>query len=142
MQRKTVDGVIIGWGGVRSFKLQQVAPYHVDISVGTSISMIFMPKKKFQSLPAAAQKILLDTSGEPLSRQYGAAVDQEAAGIRDAVMAEQNQKTVTVPPVALAKCQAKTEPVVAAWADGRKNGKEVFDKYRALYARAAAETAH
>jgi len=70
VQRKTVDGVIIGWGGVRSFKLQQVAPYHVDISVGTSISMIFMPKKKFQSLPAAAQKILLDTSGEPLSRGH------------------------------------------------------------------------
>jgi len=82
--------------------------------------MIFMPKKKFQSLPAAAQKILLDTSGEPLSRQYGAAVDQEAAGIRDAVMAEQGQKTVTVPPEAFAKWQTKTEPVVAAWADSRK----------------------
>ena len=36
----------------------------------------------------------------------------------------------------------KTEPVVAAWADGRKNGKEVLDKYRALYVQAAAELAH
>jgi TRAP-type C4-dicarboxylate transport system substrate-binding protein len=139
VQRTTVDGVIIGWGGVRAFKLQQVAPYHVDISVGTSISMVFMAKKKFQVLPAAAQKILLDTSGEALSRQYGMAVDQEAAGIREAVMAEQGQKTVTVPPEALAKWQTKTEPVVAAWADSRKNGKEVLDKYRALYAQAAAE---
>jgi hypothetical protein len=67
------------------------------------------------------------------------AVDQEAAGIRDAVMAEQGQKTVSVPPEALAKWQTKTEPVVAAWADSRKNGKEVLDKYRALYAQAAAE---
>src|SRR5215469_12865054 len=142
VQRKTVDGVIIGWGGVKAFKLEQVAPYHVDISVGTSISMVFMSKKKFAALPAAAQKILLDTSGEALSRQYGLAVDQEAAGIRDAVMAEQNQKTVTVSPEALAKWQAKTEPVVAAWADGRKNGKEVLEKYRALYAQAAAEPAH
>lgn len=142
VQRKTVDGVIIGWGGVRAFKLQQVAPYHVDISVGTSISMVFMSKKKFGSLPAAAQKILLDTSGEALSRQYGMAVDQEAAGIRDAVMAEQGQKTVTVPPEALAKWTAKTEPVVAAWADGRKNGKEVLDKYRTLYAQAAGELTH
>jgi len=142
VQRKTVDGVIIGWGGVRAFKLEQVAPYHVDISVGTSISMVFMSKKKFQSLPAAAQKILLDTSGEALSRQYGIAVDGEAAGIRDAVMAEQGQQTVTVPPAALAKWTAKTEPVVAAWADGRKNGKEVLEKYRALYEQAAAEIGH
>jgi len=43
---------------------------------------------------------------------------------------------------ALAKWQAKTEPVVAAWADGRKNGKEALDKYRALYAQAEAEQAH
>jgi TRAP-type C4-dicarboxylate transport system substrate-binding protein len=104
--------------------------------------MIFMSKRKFQALPAAAQKILLDTSGEALSRQYGMAVDQEATGIRDVVLTEQGQKTVTVPPEALAKWQAKTEPVVAAWADGRKNGKEVLDKYRALYTQAAAEVSH
>jgi TRAP-type C4-dicarboxylate transport system substrate-binding protein len=104
--------------------------------------MVFMSRKKFQSLPAAAQKILLATSGEVLSRQYGIAVDQEAAGIRDAVMAEQGQQTMAVPPAALAKWQAKTEPVVAAWADGRKNGKEALDKYRALYAQAEAEQAH
>jgi len=142
VQRKTVDGAIIGWGGVRAFKLQQVAPYHVDISVGTSISMVFMARKKFESLPAAVQKILVDTSGETLSRQYGVAVDAEAASIRDAVMAEQGQETVTVPPAALAKWRTKTEPVVAAWADGRKNGKEVLEKYRSLYAQAEAELAH
>jgi TRAP-type C4-dicarboxylate transport system substrate-binding protein len=142
VQRKTADGVIIGWGGVKAFKLEQVAPYHVDVSVGTSISMVFMAKKKFQSLPAAAQKILLDTSGEALSRQYGMAVDREAASIRDAVMAEPGQKTVSVPAEAMAKWEARTEPVVTAWAESRKNGKEVLDKYRALYAQAAAEIAH
>jgi TRAP-type C4-dicarboxylate transport system substrate-binding protein len=141
VQRKTVDGAIIGWGGVRAFKLQQVAPYHVDISVGTSISMVFMSKKKFEALPAAAQKILLETSGEALSRQYGKAVDVEAAGIRDAVMAEQGQQTVSVPSAALAKWQAKTESVVAAWAESRKNGKEAIEKYRALYRQAEGEPA-
>jgi TRAP-type C4-dicarboxylate transport system substrate-binding protein len=139
VQRKTVDGAIIGWGGVRAFKLEQVAPYHVDVTVGTSISMVFMAKKKFDALPAAVQKILLDTSGESLSRQYGISVDKEAAGIRDAVMAEDGQKTVTVPAADMAKWVAKTEPVVNDWAASRKNGKEVLDKYRALYAQAAAE---
>jgi TRAP-type C4-dicarboxylate transport system substrate-binding protein len=104
--------------------------------------MVFMSKKKFQALPAAAQKILLDTSGEALSRQYGIAVDDEAGSIRDSVMAEPNQKTVTVPPESFAKWQAKTEPVVTAWTESRKNGKDVLEKYRALYAQAAAEIAH
>ncbi len=139
VQRKTVDGVVIGWGGVRAFRLEQVAPYHVDISVGTSISMVFMAKQKFQALPAVAQKILLDTSGEALSRQYGVAVDTEAAGIRDTVLAEPGQKTVTVPTADLARWTAKTEPVVEAWAQSRRNGQQVLEKYRALYTEAEAE---
>lgn len=110
-----------------------------DVTVGTSISMVFMAKKKFDALPAAAQKILLDTSGEALSRQYGIAVDTEAAGIRDAVMAEAGQKTVTVPAADLAQWEAKVKPVVDDWAAGRKNGQAVLDKYRQLYAEAAAE---
>jgi TRAP-type C4-dicarboxylate transport system substrate-binding protein len=142
VQRKTVDGAIIGWGGVRAFKLEQVAPYHIDVTVGTSISMVFIAKKRFDALPAAVQKILLDNSGEPLSRQYGIAVDGEAAGIRDAVMAEDGQKTVTVPAAAMAKWQKEVQPVVDQWAASRKNGREVLDKYRALYAQAAAELAH
>lgn len=142
VQRHTVDGVVIGWGGVRAFKLEQVAPYHVDVTVGTSISMVFMAKKKFNALPAAAQKILLDTSGEALSRQYGLAVDNEANAIRETVMGEEGQKTVNVPAADMAKWQAKVEPVVAEWAASRKNGKEVLDKYRALYAQAAAEIPH
>jgi TRAP-type C4-dicarboxylate transport system substrate-binding protein len=104
--------------------------------------MVFMSKAKFQSLPAAAQKVLLDTSGEALSRQYGIAVDNEAAGIRDTVLAEPGQQTVSVPAADLAKWEAKTEPVVQAWAQGRKNGPQVLEKYRALYAEAAKEIAH
>jgi hypothetical protein len=77
-----------------------------------------------------------------LSRQYGIAVDGEAAGIRDAVMAEDGQKTVTVPAAAMAKWQEEVQPVVDQWAASRKNGREVLDKYRALYAQAAAELAH
>src|SRR5579875_1969841 len=141
VQRKTVDGAVIGWGGVRSFKLEQVAPYHVNVTVGTSISMVFMAKKKFDALPAAAQKILLDNSGEVLSRQYGIAVDNEANAIRAAVLAEPGQKTVTVPDADMKKWEEKIEPVVDEWAASRKNGKEVLDKYRQLYAQAAAEIA-
>ena len=142
VQRNTVDGVVIGWGGVQSFKLEQVAPYHVDISVGTSISMVFMAKKKFQSLPAAAQKILIDTSGEALSRQYGRAVDQDAAAQRGRILAEKGQTVVEVPPAVLAQWTVKTEPVVTAWAKSRANGDEVLMKFRQLYTEAAAEMKH
>ena len=138
VQRKTVNGVVTGWGSVQSFKLDQVAPNHVDISIGTSVSMVFMAKTKFQSLPPAAQKILIDTSGEPLSRQFGLAIDNDAAAVRERVLAQQGQSVVTVPPATLAKWSAKAEPVVKAWAASRNGGQAVLDKFRALYAEAEA----
>lgn len=142
VQRKTVDGVVTGWGSVQSFKLDQVAPYHVDISIGTSISMVFMAKKKFAALPEAAQKILRETSGEALSRQYGLAVDNDAAAQRERILAQPGQTTATVPAAELAQWSAKAEPVVTAWAESRKNGKEVLAKFRALYVAAEAERTH
>jgi len=138
VQRKTVNGIVTGWGSVQSFKLDQVAPYHVDVTIGTSVSMVFMSKAKFQSLPAAAQKILTDTSGEALSRQFGIAMDKDAASVRERILAQAGQSVVTVPPATLEKWRTKAEPVVTAWADSRQDGKAVLDKFRALYAEAAA----
>ncbi len=138
IQRKAVDGVVAGWGSVQSFKLDQVAPNHVNITIGTSISMVFMAKKKFAALPAAARKILLDSAGEQLSRQYGLAVDNDAAAIRERMLAQPGQNTITLPPAVLALWAAKAEPVVTAWAQSRTNGQAVLDKFRELYAEAAA----
>ena len=139
IQRKAVDGVVAGLGrSVQSFKLDQVAPNHVDITIGTSISMVFMAKKKFAALPAAARKILLDSAGEQLSRQYGLAVDNDAAAIRERMLAQPGQNTITLPPAVLALWAAKAEPVVTAWAQSRTNGQAVLDKFRELYAEAAA----
>jgi TRAP-type transport system periplasmic protein len=138
VQRKTVNGIVTGWGSVQSFKLDQVAPYHVDVTIGTSISMVFMAKPKFQSLPAAAQKILLETSGEALSRQFGLAVDNDANAVRERVLGQAGQTVIAVPPAVLEKWRAKAEPVVTAWAESRKAGQAVAEKFRALYAEAAA----
>ena len=139
LQRKTIDGAIIGWGGVQLFKLQQVAPYHVDISLGTSVSMVFMAKKKFASLPAAARKALLDNSGEAFSRQYGIAIDNDSAAQRQHILNEPGQTVVSVPPESLAAWNVKTLPVVDAWTDSRKGGQEVLEKFRALYVDAEDE---
>jgi TRAP-type C4-dicarboxylate transport system substrate-binding protein len=139
LQRKTIDGAIIGWGGVQLFKLQQVAPYHVDVSLGTSISMVFMAKKKFASLPAEAQRVLLDNSGEALSRQYGRAIDADSAAQRQRILTEPGQTVVTVPPESLALWNVKTLQVVNAWTDSRQRGNEVLEKFRSLYVAAEDE---
>lgn len=138
VQRKTVNGIVTGWGSVQSFKLDQVAPYHVDVTIGTSVSMVFMSKAKFQSLPEAARKILVETSGEALSRQFGVAMDNDATAVRERILAQPGQNVISVPAATLDKWRLKAEPVVTAWAEGRKGGQAVLEKFRALYAEAEA----
>jgi TRAP-type transport system periplasmic protein len=138
VQRKTVDGVVVGWAAVRSFKLSEVAPIHVDVSIGDSVSFLFMSKKKFQSLPAAAQKILLDTSGETLSRKFGAVMDADIKEIRDQLTAEPGQQVVRLTPEQLAAWQKATAPVVAAWPQNKPGGDRVLHDFNEFYREAEA----
>jgi TRAP-type transport system periplasmic protein len=138
IQRKTVDGVVTGWASVRSFKLNEVSPWHVDVSIGDSVSFLFMAKKKFQSLPTAAQKILLDTSGEALSRKFGAVMDADINRIRDQILADKGQHVVSLTPAQLAAWRQKTAPVVAAWPKGKPGGDKVLADFTQFYHDAAA----
>jgi TRAP-type C4-dicarboxylate transport system substrate-binding protein len=71
LQRATVDGVALGWTAVESFKLDEVTSYHANASFGTSSGMLFINKKRYTALPAAAKKIIDDHSGEAESRVLG-----------------------------------------------------------------------
>jgi TRAP-type C4-dicarboxylate transport system substrate-binding protein len=101
--------------------------------------MIFMAKKKFDALPATAQKVLQDNSGEAAARTFGAYFDQDAARVRDGVKAAAGQ-VVTAPTVQLsADWRAKLEPVDADYVKGVPNGEAILASYRQLLAAAKAK---
>jgi TRAP-type transport system periplasmic protein len=133
IQRKTVDGVVTGWASVRDFKLNEVAPYTVDVNLGDSVSFLFMSKKKFASLPEAAQKILLDTSGLKLSRKFGAVMDADITDIRTQITAEKGQHVVSLTPQQMASWEAKTAGVVAGWPKNKNGGEKVLQDFTSFY---------
>jgi TRAP-type C4-dicarboxylate transport system substrate-binding protein len=138
IQRRTVDGVVTGWSSVRSFKLDEVAPDHVDVSIGDSVSFAFMSKAKLHSLPPAAQKILLETSGEALSRKFGAVMDADVDRIRDQITAQKGQEVVTLSPAQIALWRQKTASVVADWPKNKPGGDKVMQDFQTFYAAAEA----
>lgn len=142
VQRKTVDRVIIGWGGCTCFQA----------AAGRALSRRYLGRHLDQhgvhveeEIPVAAgcgaedPARHLGRGAQPAIRHRGRSGSGGHSRRGDGGAGTEN---LTVPPEAFAKWQAKTEPVVAAWADSRKNGKEVLEKYRTLYAQAAAELAH
>jgi TRAP-type C4-dicarboxylate transport system substrate-binding protein len=130
LQRGTVDGVMLGWTAVLSFKLQEVTTYHADAALGSSTGMLFISKKSYQSLPPAARKVLDQFSGEGESRELGKFWDRLQSFGDGLVRGKDGQTLVVAPPELVAKWRAQAQPVIEQWARATPDGDKVLAAYR------------
>lgn len=139
LQRHTVDGMYFPWTGLQTFKLGEVTSYHIDTTLGGGAVMVFMARKKFESLPAAVRKILQENSGEAMALKHGASLDRVQAEIREKMKADPRQKVVTLSPREEKLWRRRLASVAAAWAKKTPNGAKILKTYRALLAKVEAE---
>ena len=139
VQRGMIDGVNTQWTAMQPFKLYEVTFYHVEASLGGTTGMVFMNKKKYNALPAAARKILDENSGEAQSRFYGKFWDDVNREGRDMVKAlGDKHQFVTVPPDIEAKWRAEVLPVIQDWAKATPDGDKVLAAFRSEIAKVRA----
>jgi TRAP-type C4-dicarboxylate transport system substrate-binding protein len=130
IQRGTASGVVTGWTAFPSFKLAEVTTYHVDTSLGTAAAMIFMSKKRFDALPPAVQKVLLDNSGEALSQKFGKFWDQVNDGVRTMVSKQPGHTVVELTPDQTAAWRQKIEPANDKVINALPNGRKFVEAFR------------
>jgi TRAP-type transport system periplasmic protein len=133
MQRGTIDGVVSSWAGLGAFKLQEVAHYHYEIPMGSTVSMFAMSKKKFESLPPQAKKALLDNIGEAQSRAAGELFAQQASGTRKLVESLDKNEIVKVSPEAMKSLEAIGKTIQANWVKETPGGQKVLETFQSLY---------
>lgn len=134
LQRGTIDGAVTGWSTVAALKLSEVAAYHVDAPLGTSVGMIFMAKKRYDALPADARKVIEANLGEAESRRIGVHFDGTAAASRDAAKASGKQTVIELTPDQSKAWQQKLAPVLDEWAKSRPGGDKALDSFRSILA--------
>src|SRR5579862_1885110 len=139
LQRNTVDGVMLGWTAILSFKLQEVTSYHVEAALGTSTGMMFMAKKRYAALPAAAKDVLDKFSGEGESRELGKFWDRLQVFGDKLVKGLPNQTVIDAPPEQVATWRAQADPVIASWAKNTPDGAAVLTAFRAELAKVKAD---
>jgi TRAP-type C4-dicarboxylate transport system substrate-binding protein len=122
---------------VRGLKLAEVTSYHVHYPLGTSVGMIFMGRKKYNSLPAQARAALDATTGEVESRKIGEYYDVEADAVRATVAADPKQTIVTLNAAQAAAWKQKIDPFLNAWAATRPDGTKVLSTFREKIAQAS-----
>lgn len=139
IQRGMVDGAMVQWTAFQPFKLEDVTFYHVDTKLGGAAGMVFMAKKKYAALPAAARKILDDNSGEAESRVYGKFWDDVDNEGRQSVEALGSKHTiVTLPAATEAKWRVAVTPVIDEWVKSTPDGAKVLAAFRAETAKVKA----
>jgi TRAP-type C4-dicarboxylate transport system substrate-binding protein len=136
IQRGTADGVIQQWTAFQPFKLAEVTTYHVDTTLSGATGMVFISKKRYDALPAAARKVIDDHSGEAQSRRFGAFWDSVQDEGRQMVKARGDKHTIVrLTPEQEKSVRDKIAPVAAEWARSTPGGDKVLGAYRELIAK-------
>jgi TRAP-type C4-dicarboxylate transport system substrate-binding protein len=132
LQRATADGTATTWTAFQPFKLAEVTRYHVETALGSSTSMLFMAKKRYDALPAAARKVIDDHAVETETRNFGKFWDKVAAEERDRIKALPEHTVVTPSPEVQARWRQAISGVEANWIKNTPDGDKVMARYRAI----------
>jgi len=76
VEKGVVDGLGGGWDSMISLRLADLVKHHLDLPVYTLAFCICMNKRKFESMPAALQKVMMDNSGAAEATRVGEGYDR------------------------------------------------------------------
>lgn len=130
LNRGVVNGAVISWTAVRTFKLNEVTKDHVDAPLGQFPAFVFMNKAAFAALPAKAKAAVNEYSGEPFSAMLGAANEGAARAEEKKVAAESGQTVSSLSRAQYKTWQTQVRPVIDAWVKHTPNGAQVLATYR------------
>lgn len=135
LQRGTIDGTVTSWAAFEPYKLHEVAFYHLEVPIGSTPSMFVMSRKKYESLSAAARKVLDDNSGEGATREAAKHFAAQAQRARGMVARLDNHKIVVLTPAQLATWEQKLSPIAVDWAKERPGADKAIETFRDIYAK-------
>ena len=126
ISRGTAAGTLMPFTGMRIFKVSEVTSYHLDEPLGAATALMFINKRKYDSLPPEAKAALDKYSYLPLSELTGKAVDADWTQARASV----EKGTNVLSPEQEQKWKVVTQPVVADWARNAPDGVKVLKAFQ------------
>lgn len=139
LQRGTLDGAVTSWPAFGPQRFAEVTNYHLEVPIGSTVSLFFMSRKKFDSLPDAAKKALMDNAGEAQTRAMGEFIAGQANTNRTPMLSDAKHKVVQLTPDQAKALEAKIAPIREAWIKERgTGGTEVIQAYQKAHTDSAA----
>lgn len=71
LQKGVIDGLVMPWDPMHSFKLAELINYHLDARCYTVSFYFVMNQRRYESLPAAVREAIDSISGDSLIAKFG-----------------------------------------------------------------------
>jgi TRAP-type transport system periplasmic protein len=130
LQRGTADGLRMMYTAFPIFKLHEVTSFHVDANLGSGSGWVFMQKKVFDGLTAKQRDILIQNSGEQVTRDFGKYWDHEEEQGRQRISSDSKHKLVQLSPQQAAAWKKHMETVTNDWLKSTPGGDKVLAAFK------------
>jgi TRAP-type C4-dicarboxylate transport system substrate-binding protein len=128
--RRVVDGILVGWTAVKTFKLDDVTKDHLQLPLGEAPAFVFMNKAAYDALPAQAKSAIDKYSGEPFSDRLGLANEHanraEAAHVTSLAGQSVTQLSAEQYPL----WENRIRPVIEQWVKATPDGAKVLAAFQ------------
>lgn len=125
--RGVAEGVLTPFTGMVAFKIHEVTKHHLDAALGGDSALLFINRKRYESLPQKAKQAIDKFSYLQLSERLGGRTDSEWLDSRNVVKAS----VVALSPEQEAAWKKRLAPIAVEWAKETPNGVKVLNAYRA-----------
>lgn len=139
LQRGLIEVATIGWAAALTYKLSEVATYHIQVPLGGELTYIIMNKDSYARLSTKSRQAFDDLLGDAFARHVGEILDGIDTENRNTTAASPGQNVTALAPAEEARWKALVAPVTEAWVKTTPDGAKVLAAYRAEVARAVAE---
>jgi TRAP-type C4-dicarboxylate transport system substrate-binding protein len=134
-----LDGSMVVPVALIEFGISRVTPNHYLLGVSSPPLLLAMNRKKFESLPAQAQKIIRKFSGEWIAERYIETYLKENAAAVASLTRDPHRKVVIPSASDLKTAQAVFTSIRDAWVAESPHNRELFAKANAELAKLRAE---
>jgi TRAP-type C4-dicarboxylate transport system substrate-binding protein len=135
ISRGTADASLMPFTGMITFKVHEVAKYHLNAALGSDAAMLIINKKSYDGLPAKAKAAIDKHSNLALSKKLGAATQGEWERALNIV----KDSTATLTPDQERQWKAALAPIAEEWARTAPDGAKVLAAFRAEVAATRAQ---
>ena len=126
-----IDAVVMTPGGLFQFGAERSVANHYLLNMGVAPLALVMNRKKFDSLPAAAQALIRKFSGERAARIWIEAFDVIERGQLEKIKSDDAQKVVEPSPADLKAAQQVYKSLSDAWAAKNARNRELLKTIKA-----------